>query len=144
MINDYRDLQVWQRSIEAVKDIYIFTRTFPRAELFGLTAQMRRSSVSISSNIAEGYMRQHTNEYIQFIYHALGSCGELYTQIKKIAFGDNLKVRFSVVRKVLYTFLYHKISNILNYMSDESAESISGKVDHLIRMLRNLIKGLRK
>lgn len=118
MIKDYKDLQVWQIGIELVKDIYILTKEFPKDELFGLVSQMRRSSVSIPSNIAEGWMRQHTNEYIQFIYHALGSCGELDTQTI--------------------------VSERLGYLETEKVAELSEKINHIIRMLRNLIKGLRK
>lgn len=118
MITDYKDLQVWQKGIEVVKEIYTITTQFPKNELFGLISQMRRSAVSIPSNIAEGWMRQHTNEYIQFIYHALGSCGELDTQLI--------------------------IANSLGYLNDDSLKDLSEKINHIIRMLRNLIKGLRK
>jgi four helix bundle protein len=92
VIKDYKDLNVWQKGIELTKEIYSLTKNFPRNEQFGLTNQMRRSAVSIPSNIAEGWMRQHTNEYIQFIYYALGSCGELNTQtliVKELGYIDN-------------------------------------------------------
>ncbi len=57
MIRDYKDLLVWQKSIELVKEAYIFTKQFPKEELFGLKNQIRRSAMSIPSNIAEGWMR---------------------------------------------------------------------------------------
>lgn len=79
-IKSYRDLKIWQKSIELVKTIYVLTRRFPKYETFGLASQMQRSAVSIPSNIAEGHARQHTGEYRHFLYIALGSAAELDTQ----------------------------------------------------------------
>ena len=81
MLNSYKDLIVWNRSIELVKEIYRVTSLLPKSELYGLTAQMRRAAVSIPSNIAEGYTRKHRQEYIQFIRIAFGSGAELETQL---------------------------------------------------------------
>lgn len=77
----YRDLIVWQRSIELVTAIYQLTNAYPKSELFGLTSQMRRAAVSIPSNIAEGYARKSRKEYIQFLRIAYGSGAELETQL---------------------------------------------------------------
>ncbi|MBU0596867.1 four helix bundle protein [Patescibacteria group bacterium] len=77
----YKDLIVWQKSIELNKEIYRITSLFPTEEKFGLTSQMRRSSVSIASNIAEGYARRNTKENAYFINIAYGSATELETQI---------------------------------------------------------------
>jgi four helix bundle protein len=85
-----KDLVVWQRSIELTTDVYKLTSKFPESERFGLTNQMRRASVSIASNVAEGYGRSTRGEYIQFLGHARGSCSELETQIviaKNLGFG---------------------------------------------------------
>jgi four helix bundle protein len=65
-IRNFQDLRIWQIGIEVVKDIYILTKKFPKEELYGLTSQMRRSAVSIPSNIAEGFRRYHNKEYKQF------------------------------------------------------------------------------
>ena len=81
MIRNYKDLEVWKREINLVSLIYALSKNFPKEELFGLTNQMRRCAVSIGSNIAEGWMRQYKKEYIQFLYHSLGSCGKLETQV---------------------------------------------------------------
>ena len=81
MLNSYKDLIVWQKSIDLVVEIYRLTDLFPKSEIYGLTNQMRRSAVSIPSNIAEGYNRKHRQEYIQFIRIAFGSGAELETQI---------------------------------------------------------------
>jgi four helix bundle protein len=79
-VQGYRELVVWQKGIEVAKQTYLLTRTFPTEEKFGLTSQMRRASVSIPSNIAEGQARHTTGEFIQFISHAEGSVAELATQ----------------------------------------------------------------
>ena len=80
-IRSYKDLKIWKRSIELVKDVYEMTGLFPKEELYGLTSQIRRSAISIPSNIAEGFTRFYNKEYRQFLYIALGSCAELETQI---------------------------------------------------------------
>jgi four helix bundle protein len=77
----YRDLVVWQKGIAVAKLIYTLTKSFPTEEKFGLVSQMRRASISISSNIAEGQARHTTGEFIQFISHAEGSVAELATQL---------------------------------------------------------------
>jgi four helix bundle protein len=80
-VESYRDLMVWQRSVQLTVAIYQLTAEFPKSELFGLTNQMRRAGVSIASNIAEGYGRNSTGEYKQFLGIARGSNLELQTQI---------------------------------------------------------------
>lgn len=77
----YKDLFVWQKSIELVVEIYRVTRLFPSEERYGIISQMRRASVSIPSNIAEGYARKNRKENAQFINIAFGSATELETQI---------------------------------------------------------------
>jgi len=81
-IKSYRDLIIWQKSIELVKLIYIVTNKFPQTEQYGLTNQLRRSAVSIPSNIAEGYGRNSTNDYKRFLQISVGSLYELETQIE--------------------------------------------------------------
>jgi four helix bundle protein len=78
-INDYRDLDVWNESMSLAADFYEATRPFPREETFGMTSQMRRASVSIAANIAEGHGRQQTKPFIQFLKMAQGSLKELET-----------------------------------------------------------------
>ncbi|GIM60959.1 four helix bundle protein [Capnocytophaga canis] len=85
MMLSYRELDVWKNAMNLVDDVYILTKSFPREELFVLTSQMRRASISIPSNIAEGFDRKNTKEYLQFCYIALSSLSELDTQIE-IAF----------------------------------------------------------
>jgi four helix bundle protein len=79
--NRYQDLVAWQKAIEFVKRIYVITSDFPQEEMFGLKSQMRRSAVSIPSNIAEGQGRATAGEFHQFLGHARGSLYELETQI---------------------------------------------------------------
>ncbi|MGH2412222.1 MAG: four helix bundle protein, partial [Microcystaceae cyanobacterium] len=77
----YRNQFIWQRAVQLSINCYQFTRRFPQSELYGLTSQIRRSSVSVASNIAEGYGRRSKPEYIQFLHIALGSLRELDTQL---------------------------------------------------------------
>jgi len=79
-IQSYKELEAYKKGIELVKVIYKITKTFPKEEMYGMTSQIRRSAISIPSNIAEGYMRGH-REYVQFLKVALGSCAELETQL---------------------------------------------------------------
>jgi four helix bundle protein len=79
--SNFENLQVRQKSVNLAQSIYILTQTFPKEEIYGLTAQMRRCSVSVSSNIAEGYERNGNKEFIQFISIAIGSLSELKTQL---------------------------------------------------------------
>jgi four helix bundle protein len=79
--NAFKDLIVWQRSIQLSVAVYELTAKFPDSERFGLTNQLRRASVSIASNIAEAYGRCTKGEYVQFLGHARGSVGEVQTQL---------------------------------------------------------------
>lgn len=116
-VKSYKDLKVWTKGLDIVDKIYTVTENFPSQERFGIISQMQRSSISISSNIAEGFMRQHSKEYVQFLYIALGSCAELETQLI--------------------------ISERRNYIKQEVAEDLHEMIDHESRMLTNLIKTLR-
>ncbi len=77
----FQKLLVWQRSMELVKDVYTITKTFPKEELYGITSQIRRSAVSVPSNIAEGSQRTSDKEFSNFILIARGSLAELITQL---------------------------------------------------------------
>ena len=81
-IKTFRDLIAWQKSMELVRMIYRTTKSMPPSEQFGLTNQMRRAAVSIPSNIAEGYARQSTIDYIRFLKHSRGSLAEVSTQVE--------------------------------------------------------------
>ena len=81
LVKSYKDLTVWKRAMELVKEIYELSEQFPKEELYGMTQQMRRAVVSIPSCIAEGYLRRHKKEYSHFLSISLGSAAELETQI---------------------------------------------------------------
>jgi four helix bundle protein len=115
-IRNFRDLDVWKKGMEIVKEVYAASTKFPTQELYGLSSQIRRSSVSIPSNIAEGFNRLHNKEYKQFLYIALGSCAELETIIE--------------------------IAAELKYIKEQEKISLLEKLDHESRMLSNLIKKL--
>ena len=91
MGESFRDLEVWKRSIELTLAIYKLTSSFPESEKFGLTSQIQRASVSVASNIAEGYGRATKGEYVQFLGNARGSNSEVETQLvisKALGFGS--------------------------------------------------------
>ncbi|MFH1004879.1 MAG: four helix bundle protein [Bacteroidota bacterium] len=81
LLKNFQDLIVWQKSINLTKQIYQHTSSFPKEEMYGLTSQMRRASVSIPANISEGQARNTTGEFIQFLGIAKGSLAELRTLI---------------------------------------------------------------
>jgi four helix bundle protein len=88
----FRDLQVWQRAIQLTVVIYRLTQSFPREEVYGLSSQIRRSAVSVPSNIAEGQGRLSVGEFRQFLGNARGSNHELQTQLeiaRSLKFGDS-------------------------------------------------------
>ncbi|MBX3302695.1 MAG: four helix bundle protein [Nitrospira sp.] len=115
-IRNFRELDVWKVGKEIVLDVYRATATFPKVEVYGLVAQMRKASISIPSNVAEGFNRFHNKEYRQFLFIALGSCAELETQVE--------------------------ISSDLGYVQQNIRDLINEKLDHEARMLRNLLKKL--
>jgi len=80
-IQSYQDLQVWQNGMDLAGQAYQLTRSFPKEELFGLTSQIRRAVTSIPANIAEGWGRQTTGEFRQFLHNAQGSLRELETHL---------------------------------------------------------------
>jgi len=80
-IDSYRQLEVWQKAVALVTEIYQITRSFPREELYGLTSQVRRAAVSIPANIAEGWGRNTTRDYVHFLRVARGSLLELETHL---------------------------------------------------------------
>lgn len=113
VIRTYKDLIVWQKSMDLVKEIYLLTEKFPKSEVYGLSSQMQRASVVIPSNIAEGYLRKHKKEYAQFLSISLGSAAELETQIlicqsldkfKDIDF-SNAQSLVTEVMKMLYVLI---------------------------------------
>jgi four helix bundle protein len=80
-VKRYKDLIAWQKAMDLVEQIYKITRNLPKEELYGLTSQLRRAAVSIPSNIAEGHCRNGRREFIHHLSIALGSLGEVETQV---------------------------------------------------------------
>ncbi len=81
MLKNYKELKVWQRAYQLCLEVYKITKRFPNEERYSLTSQIRRAAVSVPSNIAEGYGRKTTPEYIRFLYIAYSSNCEMETQI---------------------------------------------------------------
>lgn len=111
MLESYKELKVWNRSIQLVENIYQATGKFPKEELYGLVSQMRRAAVSIPSNIAEGYKRRGLGHYLQFLSYADASAAELETQIiisKKLFASIDLKRSeelLTEVQKMLFALI---------------------------------------
>jgi four helix bundle protein len=104
-LRTYRDLQVWQRAIDLVEEIYIVTRAFSDDERWGLTSQSRRAAVSIPANIAEGYGRTHRGDYLHHLSIARGSLMELETHLiiaKRLEFApaEQLKHTWDTTQEV--------------------------------------------
>ncbi|MDG2433308.1 four helix bundle protein [Flavobacterium sp.] len=78
----FRDLLIWQKAMLVVTDIYAITNNFPKSEIYSLTSQLRRSAISIPSNIAEGYGRHGSKDYLKFLNIAIASLFEMQTQIE--------------------------------------------------------------
>ncbi|MBT8254535.1 MAG: four helix bundle protein, partial [Bacteroidia bacterium] len=89
---DHKELNVWKTAMDLVEKIYSLSSEFPDNEIYGLTSQLRRSAVSIPSNIAEGAGRKGNKEFLQFVFIALGSLAELETQYL-------IAIRLKYVRK---------------------------------------------
>jgi four helix bundle protein len=113
----HKDLDVWNKAIVLVASIYKTTSSFPKEELYGLTSQIRRSAVSIPSNIAEGAARNHNKEFRQFLYIALASGAELETQLI--------------------------ISKMLGFISEEKSLELINELNSISRMLQGLIKSIK-
>ena len=121
----YKDMEVWKESIKLVTDIYKITETYPQSELFGLTNQLRRSVISIPSNIAEGSVKHSDKESLRFLDIALGSLAELDTQmlisqnLNFINNYDTIEQQISKVRALLIGLAkyYEKQLNDKNLVS---------------------------
>ena len=118
-IKSYKDLIVWQKGIELVKEIFKLTKLFPKEETYGIVSQMRRAAVSIPSNIAEGSGRRSSNEWKQFYSIAYGSTLELETQLiisrdiglaPSEAFSTNFKL-IEEISKIIRTILHNLKNN---------------------------------
>jgi four helix bundle protein len=115
-IQSHKDLKVWQEAMELVIDIYQLVKKFPDFEKYILANQMRRSSISRPSNIAEGFARQGNKELIHFLYIALGSLSELETQLeisRKLKYTETLDEYFNRIKfiRILLSRLIHSIKS---------------------------------
>ena len=115
-MRDSKKLEVWRRGHRLTLAVYGATRAFPREELYGLTSQMRRASISIPSNTAEGYARRHNTEYKQYLFIALGSGAELTTQ----------------------SIIAHRVG----YLSRQDCDWLEEEVAQISKMTMSLIKKL--
>ncbi|HPC93712.1 MAG TPA: four helix bundle protein [Sedimentisphaerales bacterium] len=113
---NFRDLKVWQKGMEIVRQTYRASAGFPQKEQYGLTSQMQRAAVSVPANVAEGFNRYHNKDYRQFLYVALGSCAELETHVE--------------------------IATELKYLDDAKKGVLLEMLDHESRMLTSLISKL--
>ncbi len=118
IVQNFKELRVWQAAMDLAEAIYRVTNTFPGTEQFGLSQQMRRSAISVPSNISEGFVREHLKEYIHFLSIAQGSLAELETQLQ----------------------LSHRVC----FINDTDFENISIKIEMLAKQLRSQRKALSK
>ena len=116
MLKNYKELKVWEKSYQLCLEIYRTSKKFPKHEIYGLISQIRRAALSIPSNIAEGYGRKTTPEYLRSLYIAYGSVCELETQIL--------------------------LSGDLGYLNEISLSKLQEKLGEVERMLKALIKSL--
>lgn len=115
-IRSYKDLVVWQQAVDLALDIYRISDKFPDHEKFGISNQLRRASISISSNIAEGWGRNSTKNYIQFLRISRGSLLEIESIIH--------------------------VTQKLNYISESDHDAISSRIEAISKMLNRLISTL--
>ena len=118
MINSFRDMPVWQDSMEIAVEIFEVSNNFPKKEDYSLTSQIRRSAISIYANIAEGFGRFHAKDKINFYYYARGSITETQSHL-----------------------IY---SAKVKYLSIEKSDNLILKLDKIINSLHKIIKTLRK
>lgn len=119
LIQSYKDLLIWQKGIDLVKSFYLLCKELPKEEVYGLQSQMKRAAISVPSNIAEGYGRNYTQNYIQFLRMARGSLFELETQLIT-----------SKELKLIGCKLYQKVQGLIieeNKMLNAFKKSISNK-----------------
>ncbi|HOW87855.1 MAG TPA: four helix bundle protein [Candidatus Omnitrophota bacterium] len=116
-ITSFKDLKIWNLGVEIVLVVYGLTKRFPKEEIYGLTSQIRRASVSIPANIAEGFRRFSSKEHKQYLHIAMGSLAELETEL----------------------FIAYR----LEYFTENEFETISSKIDSLGRMLTAVLQKFR-
>ena len=118
MLKNFKELKVWQKSYKLCLKVYKITKKFPKTEVYSFTSQMRRAALSIPCNIAEGYGRKTTPDYLRFLYMSYGSICELETQIL--------------------------LSGDLEYIETESLSELQSDIGEVERMLKALIKSIER
>ena len=118
MFRNYRDLEVWQKSMDLVITCYKLTEGFPKNEIYGLSSQLQRAAISIPANLAEGRQRQHSKEFLQHISIASGSLAELETHIQ--------------------------IADRLDYITNDQTNKVLDKTAEVGRMLHGLRNAIAK
>ncbi len=114
----FRTLNAWKKAYELTLEIYRLSKKFPREEIYALTSQLQRAAVSVPANIAEGYERNHRKEYLQFLFIAKGSLGEVET--------------------------YLLLAKDLGYMTETEYTTTSAVREETSRIIRGLIRALQK
>jgi four helix bundle protein len=117
-ISTYKDLIVWQKSIQLVTDIYALTKTFPSDERYGMVSQLNRAVISVPSNIAEGWGRELSKNYLQFLRVSQGSLMEVETMIL--------------------------ISKNLGYINETNFKELNKKIEEVGKILQGLIKSVQQ
>jgi four helix bundle protein len=115
-LQTYKELKVWQKSVDLVEHVYVMTKDFPKEERFGLVSQMRRAAISVPANIAEGYGRSHRGDYLHHLSMSRGSLLELETHLV--------------------------IADRLGLVTAESVSTIGQRIQEVDRMLYGLIESL--
>ena len=112
-MKDHKELDVWQKGMDFVQTVYELTGHFPKEEVYGLTSQLRRSAVSVPSNIAEGAARNTDKEFLNFLHIAQGSAAEAETQLliaRRLSYPgdfDSVLARLRTVQKLLHGLIRH-------------------------------------
>jgi|SRR6185369_16367296 len=117
-MGDFRELTTWQKAMSLAEEIYSATNSFPSAEIYNLTAQLRRSAVSIPSNIAEGQGRSHDGDFSKFLLNARGSAYELETQLE--------------------------LASRLHYLDSAASSMLIKHTEEVSRMLNGMLRSLGK
>src|SRR5262249_22938909 len=114
----YRDLEVWQKSMDLVVECYKTTGDFPKSETYGLAAQLKRAAIAVPANIAEGHSRDHIREFIYHLSVAYGSLSELETHIQ--------------------------LGGLLNFLTNDQESNLLNRTSEIGRMINGLTRALNK
>lgn len=128
MARDYKKIRAWQLADELALAVYRATSEFPNTEIFGLTSQMRRAAVSVAANIVEGSARKHTNEYIQFLYTAMGSLAELGYFIEFCRKLDYIQNGTMSDLKSLHSHTIKTLQALINFIEKSKVKGRKAKV----------------